>query len=142
MRAVADALWDAFSGAGYSWCGFYTIAAGGEGEEMILGPSRDTPACSPIGLHGVSGLGYRSGAAIGVPDIRTLGERYVACDPRDMSEVVVPMLAGPGGVCIGVIDIDSRDVDAFTDEDAGGLSQVMEAAGLATPGAELSIVHR
>ena len=59
-----------------------------------------------------------------------------------MSEVVVPMLAGPGGVCIGVIDIDSRDVDAFTDEDAGGLSQVMEAAGRATPGAELSIVHR
>ncbi len=140
MRVVADALWDAFSGAGYSWCGFYTIAEAAE--EMILGPSRDTPACSPIGLHGVCGLGYRSGAAIVVPDIRTLGESYVACDPRDMSEVVVPMLDGPGGTCVGVLDVDSRDLDAFDDADAIGLAQVMEAAGIATPGEALSIVHR
>ena len=57
MRAVAVALWDALHVAGYSWCGFYTISAGGEGEAMILGPSRDTTACSPIGLNGVGGQG-------------------------------------------------------------------------------------
>lgn len=139
MRVVVDALWEAFSARGYSWCGFYTAVQGAT--EMTLGPRRDKPACSPIGLHGVCGLGFRTGAAVIVGDVRTLGEGYVACDPRDMSEVVVPVLGDDGSV-MGVIDVDSFDFHAFDDSDVLGLVEVLETAGIPTPGEGLSIVHR
>ena len=50
MRAAADTFWEHLSPTGISWIGFYTIEPGAD--EMLLGPRRDKPACSPIGLHG------------------------------------------------------------------------------------------
>lgn len=130
MRAVADALWERFSGAGYSWVGFYTRAPGAE--EMVLGPRRDKPACSPIGLHGMCGFGCLERRSVVVRDVRLIGDNYVACDPRDMSELVVPLLE-PDGVCWGVLDADSFDVGAFDADDALGLARLLERAGLTAP---------
>ena len=48
MQRVVDVLWDALHSAGISWVGFYECDGG---DEMILGPRRDKPACSPIGMH-------------------------------------------------------------------------------------------
>ncbi len=129
MRAVADALWGRFAAAGYSWVGFYTKAAG---DEMVLGPRRDKPACSPIGLHGMCGLSWRERRAVVVGDVRRLGEHYVACDPRDMAEVVVPLLEADGS-CWGVLDVDSFEVGAFSTADALGLAGLVERAGLSAP---------
>jgi putative methionine-R-sulfoxide reductase with GAF domain len=64
-----------------------------------------------------------------VRDVRDLGEDYIACDPRDLSEVVVPLLE-PDGACWGVLDADSRAVGSFDTDDAAGLARVMRAAGL------------
>lgn len=130
MRALADALWDEFADDGYSWVGFYTKAEGEE--EMILGPRRDKPACSPIGLHGMCGLCWRERRSVVVEDVRALGDHYVACDPRDMAEVVVPLL-DPDGSCWGVLDADSFEVGAFTPADALGLARLVERAGLSEP---------
>lgn len=130
MRAVVDALWESFSPVGYSWVGFYTRP--GEGEEMILGPRRDKPACSPIGLHGMCGLACVERRSVVVGDVRRLGAHYVACDPRDMAEVVVPLL-GVDGACWGVLDADSFEVGAFSERDALGLAGVLERAGLTEP---------
>jgi len=130
MRAAVDALWEAFGGRGYSWVGFYTIRAGAE--EMILGPRRDKPACSPIGLHGMCGFAWRERRSVVVPDVRRLGGNYVACDPRDMAEVVVPLLEADGA-CWGVLDADSFEVDAFNARDAIGLARVVERAALSAP---------
>jgi putative methionine-R-sulfoxide reductase with GAF domain len=129
MCAVVDALWARFAGAGYSWVGFYTKAPG---EEMVLGPRRDKPACSPIGLHGMCGLSWRERRAVVVDDVRRLAGHYVACDPRDMAEVVVPMLE-PDGSCWGVLDVDSFEIGAFTVADAIGLAGLVERAGLSAP---------
>lgn len=129
MRALADALWEAFSAAGYSWVGFYTKA---EGDQMILGPRRDKPACSPIGLHGMCGLCWRERRSVIVNDVRRLGGHYVACDPRDLAEVVVPLLE-PDGSCWGVLDADSFDVGAFNAHDALALADLAERAGLTAP---------
>ena len=99
---------------------------------MVLGPRRDKPACSPIGLHGMCGLAWRERRAVVVDDVRRLGEHYVACDPRDMAEVVVPLLEADGS-CWGVLDVDSFEVGAFTAADALGLARLVDRAGLSAP---------
>ncbi len=127
MRAVVDAVWEALSPTGVSWVGRYLPGAGDD--ELVLGPCRDAPACSPIGLHGVCGRSFRQRRSVIVRDVRSLGEDYVACDPRDLSEVVVPML-NEDGSCRGVLDLDSFEVGSFTRDDALGLKAVLRAAGL------------
>ena len=126
MHAVVDGLWDVLHDVGVSWLGFYLHEGG---DELVLGPLRDTPACSPIGLHGVCGQAFHSGEARVVRDVRELGEEFIACDPRDRSEVVVPCFDNDGH-CWGVLDLDSHEVGAFTDADAVGLRSVLLAAGL------------
>jgi len=140
LRIVADALWDGLHGEGVSWVGFYLFCPGEpEDRAMVLGPSRDTPACSPIGLHGVCGRAFTGRKTMIVRDVRDLGEAYVACDPRDASEIVIPCSASPGGDraveagdgCWGVLDLDSHQVGAFDESDEAGLTQVLRAAGIA-----------
>lgn len=126
MRAVADTLWKQLSDKGVSWVGFYLPD---ETRQLVLGPSRNKPACSPIGLHGACGQVYTSGEALVVRDVRDLGESYVACDPRDQSEVVVPLIDADGET-YAVLDLDSFDVGAFDEADVQGLVQVLQAAGL------------
>jgi len=125
MQVVVDVLWDGLRDQGVSWVGFYTIRADGEG--LDLGPHRDKPACTPLGLHGACGQSVQSGRALVVPDVRELGDQYIACDPRDRSEVVVPV-RGTRGVVWGVLDLDSHDVGAFDEADADGLARVLAAA--------------
>ncbi|MGP1309791.1 MAG: GAF domain-containing protein, partial [Phycisphaerales bacterium] len=93
------------------------------------GPRRDKPACSPIGMHGACGKCFLSGETLVVRDVKDLGPNYVACDPRDQSELVVPCVDS-GGACWAVLDFDSFDVGAFGDADARGAIHVLEAAGL------------
>lgn len=81
MQRVADALWDAHAEHGVSWVGFYHAPGQrtedgrtvGE-DEMLLGPARNKPACSPIGLHGACGRSYREGVTLIVHDVAALGE--------------------------------------------------------------------
>ena len=126
MRMVVDALWDAFAKFGVSWVGFYLHRGG---EELILGYRRDKPACSPIGLHGACGQVFRNGRSLVVKDVAELGENYVACDPRDRSEVVIPCV-DRAGICWGVLDLDSFDVGAFDDSDVEGLTQLLKKVEL------------
>ncbi|MDX2148243.1 MAG: hypothetical protein SFZ23_12045 [Planctomycetota bacterium] len=137
---VIDLLWDALgwrSGDArdnpgrVSWIGFYLHdPAGVEGQELVLGARRDKPACSPIGLHGCCGRCFVSQRPLVVRDVRVMGPNYIACDPRDQSEVVLPCFERVGDAlrCWGVLDADSYDVGAFDARDATGLEQVLIAA--------------
>ena len=126
MRAVADTLWEQLSDKGVSWVGFYLPDDTGQ---LSLGPSRNKPACSPIGMHGACGQAYASGEPLVVRDVRDLGESYVACDPRDQSEVVVPLIDADGKT-YAVLDLDSFDVGAFDAKDVHGLNEILRASGL------------
>ena len=126
MQAVVDVLWDALKDAGVSWVGFYLPQGA---EEMVCGPRRDKPACSPIGLHGVCGQAFTQQRPQIVRDVLELGANYVACDPRDRSEVVLPLF-GADGTCWGVLDLDSHEIGAFDETDVSGLESVLRAAGL------------
>ncbi|MEL7472575.1 MAG: hypothetical protein AAGK04_04595, partial [Planctomycetota bacterium] len=63
----------------------------------------------------------------------------VACDPRDLSEVVAPVLDN-AGECFAVLDLDSFDKASFNEEDVIGLIEVLIASGLTTRG-DLEIVR-
>ncbi len=130
MQIAVDAMWDALGSRGVSWIGFYLKTPGTD--EMILGPRRDKPACSPIGMHGMCGRSWQERKPIIVKDVATLGANYIACDPKDKSELVIPLFE-PDGMCWGVLDADSYDVDSFHDDDVTGLTRAVERLGLSTP---------
>ena len=146
MRAVVDALWAAFGtradgDRGFSWVGFY-LAPGGSfdgatagADEMILGPREPKPACSPIGLAGACGRAFLERRTLVVSDVAKLGAGYIACDPRDRSEIVVPVFDG-AGACVAVLDVDSFDVGAFTVHDAAYLRVLLLRSGVSAPTCE------
>ena len=129
MALVLDVVWKHTKDAGVAWLGFYTLAE--EGSEMVLAACRPVPACSPIGLHGVCGRAWRERRVQIVPDVNALGEAHIVCDPSNLSEIVVPVLNGDG-TCDAVLDLDSKELDAFGDPDAEGLTLVLRAAHLTT----------
>ncbi len=128
MRRAIDLLWGGVGSLGISWIGFYVL----EGDSMVLVCREPKPACSPIGLHGMCGRGVREAHPLIIADVRTLGENYVACDPRDQSELVIPLL-DDAGRCDAVLDADSYEVGAFDEHDAFGMSKVLVSLGLASP---------
>lgn len=135
MQRVVHILWDAFgldtllTPGAVSWVGFYRKEPG---DEMTLICREPKPACSPIGLHGMCGRGWLERRPIVIPDVRTLGPNYIACDPKDQSELVIPVIQADGS-CWGVLDLDSYDLGAFTEHDARGMTAVLESAGLSAP---------
>jgi putative methionine-R-sulfoxide reductase with GAF domain len=134
MREAADTLWRFLKDHAVSWVGFYTLADGGE--EMVLGPSRDKPACSPIGLHGACGQALLKKRPLIVNDVRNLGMNYVACDPRDLAELVIPLFDEQNR-CYGVLDLDSFERSAFGEHDMNQLRRLMEATGISWPAPHL-----
>ncbi len=130
MQMVVDALWESLADHGVSWVGFYVAddrSGVPDSQRLALGPRRDKPACSPIGLHGVCGQAFTSGETRIVRDVSELGADYIACDPRDRSEIVLPLFEK--GRRWGVIDVDSWDLAAFDERDEAGLKGVLRAGG-------------
>ena len=132
LEAFAQMYWDAFAPTGVSWAGFYVDHPGEPDDlRMTLAARRPGPACSPIGIHGACGQCLRAARILVVRDVRDLGAGYIACDPRDRSEVVVPCLQGPGQAW-GVLDLDSHDLASFGPADAEALAGLLRLAGLST----------
>lgn len=123
MKEVVDELWDTFAQSPYAWCGFYLPSAAGD--SLILGAHRDKPACSPLPLHGVCGKVFRTGLPMIVPDIKALGEAHVECDPKNLSEIALPVFDHEGKVW-AVFDADSESAAAFDDMDARWLERILK----------------
>jgi putative methionine-R-sulfoxide reductase with GAF domain len=138
MSKLITELWEAFKDQHLSWIGFYAKVDGAD--EMVLVCREPKPACSPIGLHGMCGRGWQERRSIVIQDVRTLGENYIACDPKDQSEVVVPVLNADGS-CWGVLDADSYAVAGFDEADAAALGALIEGLGIgaSVPGGSLRL---
>ena len=104
-----------------NWAGFYLLKGG----ELVLGPFQGQPACVRIALgRGVCGTAAESHSTLRVADV-TKFPGHIACDSASRSEIVVPMLTDDSHL-IGVLDVDSPDLDRFDAEDEAGLKVLAE----------------
>ena len=102
-----------------NWVGFYLIEDG----ELVLGPFQGLPACVRIALgKGVCGTAAKNKETIIVPDVNAF-PGHIACDAASQSEIVVPIIKD--GKVIGVLDVDSPELNRFSEEDRVGLEQVI-----------------
>ncbi|MBI4348234.1 MAG: GAF domain-containing protein [Elusimicrobia bacterium] len=123
MQHIVDTLWETFGETGaFSWCGFYLPSP--DGKQLVLGPSRDKPACNPIAMHGVCGKALATAATQVVPDVKALGDAHIECDPKNLSEIAVPVF-GPDGKPFAVLDVDSYEAGAFDDLDQRWLERIV-----------------
>ncbi len=94
-----------------NWAGFYLMEEG----KLVLGPFQGKPACIviPVG-KGVCGTAVQEDAVQCVPDVH-LFPGHIACDSASRSELVIPI--HQGGQVIGVLDLDSPEMERFSAED-------------------------
>lgn len=108
-----------------NWAGFY-LSDSARGN-LVLGPFQGLPACIRIPLgKGVCGTAANEKATKVVPDVLRF-PGHIACDSRSRSEIVVPILREE--VCLGVIDVDSPEIDRFGAEDARFLEAAAQILG-------------
>ena len=101
-----------------NWAGFYAL----NGEQLVLGPFQGPVACSRIPFgKGVCGTAWMRKETVIVPDVEEF-PGHIACSSASRSEIVVPLLRD--GEVLGVLDIDSRYLATFDDEDAAGLEPI------------------
>ena len=115
LANVAAAIQQSFQ---FWWTGFYLV----RGEQLVLGPFQGPVACTRIPFgRGVCGTAWQRRRTVVVPDVEAF-PGHIACSSASRSEIVVPILRN--GEVLGVLDIDSRELATFDDEDAAGLEAV------------------
>jgi len=103
-----------------NWVGFYFL----RGAELVLGPFHGKVACVRIALgRGVCGNAAHRRETIVVPDVHQF-PGHIACDAASRSEIVVPLLRG--NELLGVLDLDSPELERFDQEDAEGLGAAVQ----------------
>ena len=108
---------------GFLWTGFYRVV----GEELVLGPFQGPLACSRIKFgKGVCGTAWKEECSLVVPDVEQF-PGHIACSSLSRSEIVVPVLSD--GVIVAVLDIDSRELSTFDEEDRLWLEKIVALLG-------------
>ena len=101
-----------------NWVGFYFF----DGRELVVGPFQGQPACVRIPLDkGVCGAAASTRQTQRVADVNAF-PGHIACDSASRSEVVVPLVRGDE--LIGVLDIDSPQIDRFDADDQLGMEAI------------------
>ena len=112
------------SDARFDWVGFYRVTAP---EMLKIGPYQGGHGCLTIPFsRGVCGACARTGDVQIVPDVEAF-EGHIACSATTRSEIVLPVF-GPDKALIGVFDIDSNLVDAFSERDGEILTEILSDA--------------
>lgn len=115
MANVAACIMDTFH---FWWVGFYRVMDG----QLVLGPFQGPLACTRIRLgRGVCGTAWEKAQTIVVPDVDQF-PGHIACSSASRSEIVVPIMKD--GQVIGVLDIDSEELNTFDDTDRVWLEKV------------------
>jgi len=116
LSNAAALLWQSLDRI--NWAGFYLLHDAGL---LILGPFQGKTACIriPVG-KGVCGTAAAEDRTVLVRNVHEF-PGHIACDSASNSEIVIPIHRN--GALVGVLDIDSPDLNRFTEEDRIGLEQ-------------------
>jgi GAF domain-containing protein len=102
-----------------NWVGFYLLKGG----ELVLGPFQGRVACVRIPFgRGVVGTAAEKRTTIRVADVNQF-PGHIACDSASRSEIVVPLLSDDSRL-LGVLDVDSPELDRFDADDEEGFRAI------------------
>jgi GAF domain-containing protein len=117
MANVCAALKEQFN---FFWVGFYMV----KDNELVLGPFQGPVACTRIQKSkGVCGSSWAQSKTLIVPDVEAF-PGHIACSSASKSEIVIPIIRN--GSVIGVLDVDSDELNSFDETDAIYLSQILD----------------
>jgi len=105
----------------YYWTGFYFLDKG----ELLVSSYQGPLACLRLKKDtGVCWAGINRKETVIVPDVEAF-EGHIACSSASKSEIVVPVRNSNNEV-IGVLDVDSTELNSFSEIDAKYLEKIVE----------------
>ena len=108
-------------GLGFFWVGFYLVDTE---DELILGPFQGPVACTRIKKgKGVCGTSWQDEKTIIVADVDQF-PGHIACASASKSEIVIPIKKSEK--IIGVLDVDSDQIDDFDETDQFYLQKILD----------------
>jgi len=117
LANITGALKEQFN---WLWVGFYLV----KNEELVLGPFQGPVACTRIKKgKGVCGASWAKAQTLIVPDVEKF-PGHIACSSLSRSEIVVPIIRK--NKVIGVLDVDSIELDQYDNIDQNYLEQITE----------------
>jgi len=125
LANVVAALKEQFD---WLWIGFYLVkpalhTAENKKEELVLGPFQGPVACTRIRKgKGVCGTGWEKAQTIIVSDVEKF-PGHISCSSLSRSEIVVPVIRN--NEVIGVLDVDSKELNYFDDTDKVFLEKIV-----------------
>ena len=105
----------------FFWVGFYLV----KGDQLVLGPFQGPVACTRIKKgRGVCGASWQREETVVVPDVEKF-PGHIACSSLSKSEIVVPVIRN--NTVIGVLDVDSEDLNSYDETDQRFLEEIVAA---------------
>jgi len=105
----------------FFWTGFYMLNKG----ELVVSKYQGPVACMLLKKGtGVCWTAIHQEKSIVVADVHNF-PGHIACDSRSQSEIVIPLKSRTGEI-IGVLDVDSKDLDSFDEIDRIYLEKILE----------------
>lgn len=118
LANITAAMHDTFPDTVF-WVGFYFV----KDDELQLGPFQGPVACYHIPFgKGVCGTAWKERKTLIVPDVEAF-PGHIACSSLSRSEIVVPIFDEDQRV-LGVIDIDSKNLNSFDKTDQEYLEKI------------------
>jgi L-methionine (R)-S-oxide reductase len=118
LANISAALKEQFK---WFWVGFYLVKK----NELVLGPFQGPVACTRIAKgKGVCGSAWEQAQTLIVPDVDAF-PGHIACSSLSRSEIVLPLFDNNNQV-VGVLDVDSSDLNEFNETDAKYLQQIIK----------------
>lgn len=117
LANIAAALKEQFN---FFWVGFYLV----KNNELVLGPFQGPVACTRIAYNrGVCGTAWAQKEILIVPNVDEF-PGHIACSSLSKSEIVLPLFKD--GEVIGVLDVDSSELNTFDEIDEKYLKEILE----------------
>lgn len=118
LANIAAALKEAID---FFWVGFYLVDTE---DELVLGPFQGPVACTRIKKgKGVCGTSWEKNETLIVPNVDEF-PGHIACASASKSEIVIPVRQK--GNIVGVLDVDSDQLNGFDEVDKRYLQQILD----------------